>query len=63
MGSVSVNSLRPCEKATIILYICSHFTGVVASGPIDDKFVQVMAWHRTGDRPLFKPMMALFTEA
>ena len=44
--------------ATKILYFYSNFTGVVASGPIDDKFIQVMARHRTGDRPLFKPMMA-----
>ena len=25
--------------------------------------VQVMAWHRAGDKPLSEPMMTLFTEA
>ena len=34
-------------------------------GPIDNKLalVQVMAWHRTGDKPLPEPMLAQFTDA
>ena len=33
--------------------------------PIDNKpaLVQVMAWHRIGDKPLPEPMMAQFTDA
>ena len=33
--------------------------------PIDNKsaLVQVMAWHRTGDKPLPEPMMTQFTDA
>ena len=34
-------------------------------GPIDNKaaLVQVMAWRRTGDKPLPEPMPTQFTEA
>ena len=37
----------------------------VLNGPIDDKpaLVQVMAWHRTGDKPLHEPMLTQFTDA
>ena len=37
----------------------------VPKGLIDNKaaLVQVMAWHRTGDKPLFEPMLARFTDA
>ena len=37
----------------------------VPNGPIDDKsaLVQVMAWRRTGDKPLPKPMLTQFTDA
>ena len=33
-------------------------------GPIDSKpaLVQVMAWHRTGEKPLYEPMVAQFAD-
>ena len=33
--------------------------------PIDNNaaLVQVMAWRRTGDKPLFEPMLTQFTDA
>ena len=36
----------------------------VPRSPIDNKasFVQVMAWRRTGDKPLPEPMMTQFTD-
>ena len=37
---------------------------LVPRSPIDNTaLVQVMAWHRTGDRPLPEPMMIQFTDA
>ena len=38
---------------------------VVAMSPIDNKpaLVQVMAWRRTGDKPLSEPMLIHFTDA
>ena len=38
---------------------------VIPKGPMDNNssFVQVMAWRRTGDKPLHKPMMAEFNDA
>ena len=38
---------------------------LVPKGPIDNKpaLVQVMAWRRTGDRPLPEPMLTQFTDA
>ena len=46
------------------LYFGSNFTEVY-KGPIDNKsvLVQVMAWHRTGDKPLPEAMLAEFTDA
>ena len=37
----------------------------VPRGPIDNKpaLVQVMAWHRTGDKPLPEAMLTQFTDA
>ena len=37
----------------------------VPKSPIDNKpaLVQVMAWHRTGDKPLPEPMMTQFIDA
>ena len=37
----------------------------VPKGPIDNKsaLVQVMAWCRTGDKPLPEPMLTQFTDA
>ena len=36
----------------------------VPEGPIDNKssLVQIMAWHRTGDKPLPEPMMTQFND-
>ena len=38
---------------------------LVPRSPIDNKstFVQVMAWHRTGNKPLPEPMMTQFIDA
>ena len=37
----------------------------VSKSPIDNisALVPVMAWHRTGDKPLPEPMLTQFTEA
>ena len=37
----------------------------VPRSPIDNKpaLVQVMAWHRTGNKPLSEPMLTRFTDA
>ena len=37
----------------------------VPKGPIDYKsaLVQVVAWHRTGEKPLHESMLAQFTDA
>ena len=37
----------------------------VPNGPIDNAsiLVQVMTWHRTGDKPLSEPIMIHFTDA
>ena len=42
-------------------FLCFDFP----KGPIDSKsaLVQVMAWHRTGNKPLPEPMLAQFTDA
>ena len=36
----------------------------VLKGPIDNKptLVQVMAWHRPGDKPLLEPMLTQFID-
>ena len=38
---------------------------IVPRGPIDNKsaLVRVMAWHRTGDKPLSEPMLIHFIDA
>ena len=37
----------------------------IPKGPIDNKsaLVQVMAWHRTGDKPLSEPIQTQFADA
>ena len=37
----------------------------VAKGPIDNEatLVQILAWRRTGDKPLPEPMLTQFTDA
>ena len=50
------------EKFAISIQISLMF---ISMGPFDNKsaFVQVMAWHQTGDKPLPKPMLTQFTDA
>ena len=50
------------EKFCISILISPKF---VAKGSIDNKpgFVQVMAWCRTGDKPLTEPMQTQFIDA
>ena len=50
------------ENARISIQISLKF---VPSGPVDNEsaLVQVMAWRRTGDRPLPESMLAHFTDA
>ena len=50
------------ENASILIQVSLKF---VPKGPIDNKsaLVQVMAWRRTGDKPLPEAMMTQFTDA
>ena len=50
------------ENITILIQISLKF---VPNGPIDNNpaLVQVMAWRRTGDKPLSEPMLTWFTDA
>ena len=50
------------EKFSISIQISLKF---VSRGPIDNKpaLVQVMAWRRTGNKPLPKPTLSQFTDA
>ena len=50
------------ENARISIQISLKF---VPNGPIDNKpaLVQVMAWRRTGDKPLPEPMLTQFIDA
>ena len=49
------------EKLCIFIRISLKF---VPWGPINNKsaLVQLMAWHQTGDKPLFEPMLTQFTD-
>ena len=46
-------------------YFAQNCDDFFAEGSTDNKSarVQIMAWFRTGDKPLFEPTMALFTDA
>ena len=48
------------KKIRILIQISLNF---VPTGPINNKpaLVQVMAWHRTGDRPLFELQWRIYT--
>ena len=50
------------ENICILIRISRKF---ILKGPIDNKLalVQVMAWRRTGDKPLPEPMLTQFTDA
>ena len=49
------------ENVAILSKISMKF---VPKGPIDNNppLVLIMAWHRTGDKPLSEPIMAYFTD-
>ena len=50
------------ENDKILIRISLKF---VSKSPIDNKaaLIQVMAWHRAGDKPLSEPMLTWFTNA
>ena len=50
------------EKFCILIKISLH---LVPKGPMDNipALVQIMAWHRIGDKPLSEPMLTRFTDA
>ena len=50
------------EKFCILIRISPKF---VPMGPINNipVLVQIMAWRRSGDKPLFEPMLIEFTDA
>ena len=66
MATILVDSIFKCiflnENDTIPIQISLK---LVPRSPIDNKpaLVQVMAWRRTGDKPLPEPMMTQFTDA
>ena len=48
------------------IYFEMHYiTKFVPKGPIDNNWalVQIMAWHRIGDKPLSEPVLTWFTDA
>ena len=65
MATILANDILQCiflkEDDRIPIQISLKF---VPRSPIDNKaaLVQVMAWCRTGDKPLPKPMMTQFTD-
>ena len=66
MSGILTNNICMCnfmnENLCILIRVSLKF---VHSGPIDIKaaLLQVMGWHRTGDKPLAKPMLTQFTGA
>ena len=50
------------EKSCILIKISMKFA---PNGPIDNNpaLVQILAWHRVGDKPLSEPMLIRFTDA
>ena len=66
MATILVDSIFKCiflnENDKIPIQISLK---LVPRSPIDNKpaLVQVMAWRRTGDKPLPEPMMTQFTDA
>ena len=65
MAAILADDIFKCiflnESVRISIKISLKF---VPKGPIDNKsaLVQVMAWRRTGDKPLSEPMLTQFTE-
>ena len=75
-GSTYHLSYLPLDKIVDDIFKCIFVNGkfdilinfslkFVPKGPIDIKaaMVQIMAWHRTGDKPLPEPMLTQFTDA
>ena len=66
MAAILADDIFKCfllnENAKILIQISLK---LVPSSPIDNKsaFVQVMAWRRTGDKPLPEQMMTQFIDA
>ena len=66
MAAILADNIFRCiflnEKDRIAIQVSLKF---VPRSPIDNKpaLVQVMAWHRTGNKPLHEPMLAQFTDA
>ena len=66
MATILADNIFKCiflnEKVIISIKISLKF---VPKGPIDNEsaLVQVMAWRRTGDKPLPEPMLTQFTDA
>ena len=66
MAAILVDDIFECiflnENNRIPIQISLKF---VPRSPIDNKpaLVQVMAWRRTGDKPLPEPRMTQFTDA
>ena len=77
--NVNVNSSRPRQNRRHFaddVFKCNFFNGnvwipigislkFVHKGPINNvpALVQIMAWRRTGDKPLSEPMMTQFNDA
>ena len=66
MATILTDDIFKCmflnENDRITIQITLKF---IPRGPIDNKpaLVQVMAWRRTGNKPLNKPMLTQFTDA
>ena len=66
MDAILADDIFKCifldENDRILIQISLKF---VPKSPIDNKpaLVQVMAWRRTGDKPLTGPMLTQFTDA
>ena len=66
MAAILADNIFKCifldENVRISIKISLKF---VPKGPTDNKsaLVQVMAWHRTGAKPLPEPMLTQFTDA
>ena len=66
MAAILADDILKCiflnEKVRILIKISLKF---VPKGPIDNEsaLVQVMAWRRTGDKPLPEPTLTQFTDA
>ena len=53
------------ESVWISITTCTISLKFIPKGPIDHKLalVQVVAWHRTGEKPLPESMLTQFTDA